>query len=85
MLSAAVGGEVVPSDGAVGGGGAPGVTLPGWAVALPTELASVLRIGETPVLGRISGSRLLLDLRCVPEDLDQQLGFAVLQASERTV
>ncbi len=85
MLSAAVGGEVVPSDGAVGGGGAPGVTLPGWAVALPTELASVLRIGETPVLGRISGGRLLLDLRCVPEDLDQQLGFAVLQASERTV
>ncbi len=88
MLAAAVGGEVVPSDGAVGGGGAPGrVMLPGWAVALPTELASAVEARQTSqaLLGRVSGGRLLLDLRCVPEDLDQQLGFAVLQASERTV
>ncbi|MCW2713920.1 MAG: L-selenocysteinyl-tRNA(Sec) synthase, partial [Frankiales bacterium] len=33
-LAAAVGGDVVPSDGVVGGGGAPGLVLPGWAVAV---------------------------------------------------
>ena len=35
----AVGAEVVPSAGVVGGGGAPGLELPGWAVALPVVYA----------------------------------------------
>ena len=38
-LAAAVGVTVVPHDGRVGGGGAPGVPLPGWAVRLPEPTA----------------------------------------------
>ena len=34
-LAALLAPEVVPSPGAVGGGGAPGLELPGWAVTLP--------------------------------------------------
>lgn len=63
--------EVVRSAGAVGGGCAPGVKLPGWAVALPEQLAEPLRAGtpddpEVPcVVGRLEGGQLLLDVRCL--------------------
>ncbi|MEO5833708.1 MAG: L-seryl-tRNA(Sec) selenium transferase [Nakamurella sp.] len=82
-LAEVVGGEAVRSDGAVGGGGAPGLVLPGWAVSVPVELAVPLRTGETPVVGRIVAGRLLLDLRCVPETDDGALGLAVLRARDR--
>jgi L-seryl-tRNA(Ser) seleniumtransferase len=82
-LSAAVGGEVVPSDGTVGGGGAPGVRLASWAVALPAELALHLRTGEDPVVGRISDGQLLLDLRCIPETDDDRVAGAVTAARSR--
>ena len=82
-LAEAVGGELVPCGGAVGGGGAPGVLLPGWAVSLPAELAALLRVGETPVVGRVSAGTLLLDLRCVPETADEQVVLAVRQARAR--
>ncbi len=74
--------EIVPAEGAVGGGGAPGLGLPGWAVALPAELAAPLRRGEPPVVGRVAHDRLLLDLRCVPPADDRRLGEAVLAAGE---
>jgi L-seryl-tRNA(Ser) seleniumtransferase len=77
-LAAAVGGEVVPSHGAVGGGGAPGLALSGWAVALPSSYAEVLRVGSPCVVGRIEKDRCLLDLRCIPEAADEQLRDAVL-------
>ena len=77
-LAAAVGGEVVQSDGAVGGGGAPGLLLPGWAVALPVALAEPLRIGTPSVVGRVARDRCLLDLRCVPEADDDRVRDAVL-------
>jgi L-seryl-tRNA(Ser) seleniumtransferase len=76
-LAAAVGGEVVPSDGAVGGGGAPGLRLPGWAVALPPDLMAPLRSATPAVVGRVENGRLLLDLRCVPEDDDDVLARTV--------
>ena len=77
-LAAAVGGEVVPSDGAVGGGGAPGLTLPGWAVSLPASYAEKLRVGTPCVVGRLERDRCLLDLRCVPADDDDRVRDAVL-------
>ena len=80
VVAAAVGGTVVASNGAVGGGGAPGVALPGWAVALPVELALPLRTGRPAVVGRIERSQLLLDLRCVPGDMDDELILAVRHA-----
>ena len=76
-LADVVGGLVVPSLGAVGGGGAPGMDLPGWAVALPAELASPLRQGTPCVVGRVAGDRLLLDLRCVPPEDDVHVRDAV--------
>ncbi|HEU0104179.1 MAG TPA: L-seryl-tRNA(Sec) selenium transferase [Mycobacteriales bacterium] len=76
-LAAAVGGEVVPSEGAVGGGGAPGLGLPGWAVSLPAAYAGALRAGDPCVVGRVERGRCLLDLRCVPEQADETLAAAV--------
>lgn len=78
VLAEQVGGEVVPSDGAVGGGGAPGQALPGWAVALPEALAPLLRSGDPCVVGRLERGACLLDLRCVPEADDARLAAAVL-------
>jgi L-seryl-tRNA(Ser) seleniumtransferase len=76
--------EVVSSDGAVGGGGAPALRLPGWAVALPESLAKPLRCGEPAVVGRLDRGRCLLDLRCVPVESDSELVTAILAASGRT-
>jgi L-seryl-tRNA(Ser) seleniumtransferase len=76
-LAAEVGGEVVPSDGAVGGGGAPGLVLPGWALALPAALAGPLRAGDPTVVCRVERDRCLVDLRCVPESADPLLRKAI--------
>ncbi len=78
-VAAAVGGEVVEHAGRVGGGGAPEVPLPGWAVALPEELARPLRLGEPPVVARVNQGRCLVDVRCVPEVQDAEL-IAAIQA-----
>jgi L-seryl-tRNA(Ser) seleniumtransferase len=80
-LAGAVVAEAVPSEGAVGGGGAPGLILPGWAIALPAEFAERLRTGTPPVIGRVRHDRCLLDLRCVPESADKLVISAVLAAA----
>ena len=78
-IAAAIGdlAAAVPSEGRVGGGGAPGVPLPSAAVALPPELAKPLRLGEPAVVGHVHDGRLLLDLLTVPADLDDVLVEAV--------
>lgn len=73
----AVGGTVVETDGAVGGGSAPGLTLPGLAVALPESFATALRAADPPVVGRLEHGHCLLDLRCIPPDDDARLVAAV--------
>lgn len=80
VLADRVGGRVRAHDGVVGGGGAPGVLLPGWAVALPQELALPLRQGDPAVVGRVEGGELLLDLRCVPSAQDTAVAEVVLAA-----
>ena len=79
---------VADAEAAVGGGGAPGVTLPSAAVALPGELAAPLRWGEAvrrgevpAVAGRVAHGRLLLDLRSVDPGDDDRLTAAVLAAA----
>ncbi|MGE2712911.1 L-seryl-tRNA(Sec) selenium transferase [Mycolicibacterium litorale] len=63
------GAEVVDCAGAVGGGGAPDVTLPSAGISLPERCAAALRTGTPPVVGRIEDGRCILDLRTVaPED-----------------
>ena len=68
----------VPSTAVVGGGGAPEVELPSWALSLPAAYAAPLRLGAPPVVGRVERGRLLLDLRCVPAELDKLVADAIL-------
>ncbi len=75
-------------EAAVGGGGAPGVSLPSAAVSLPAELAAELRSGLAvrrgampAVVGRIEDGRLLLDLRAISPADDQRLTAAVRSAA----
>jgi L-seryl-tRNA(Ser) seleniumtransferase len=79
-FAAAVGASVVAHDGRVGGGGAPGVPLPGWAVRLPEAAAALLRTGDPAVLPRVHDGACLLDLRCVPDADDDRLLDAVRTA-----
>jgi L-seryl-tRNA(Ser) seleniumtransferase len=79
-LAELMGGTVVPSDGAVGGGGAPGVRLAGYAIAMPAPLADPLRRGIPPVITRVERNRCLIDLRCIREEDDPLLLKAVLAA-----
>ena len=79
---------VVTSDAAVGGGGAPGVTLPSAAIAVDESLAVPLRQGpavrrdEVPaVVGRMEKGRLLLDLRSVDPADDDTLVAAIVAAA----
>jgi len=82
---------VADAEAAVGGGGAPGLTLPSAAVALPEDLAQPLRWGEAvrrgevpAVVGRVAQGRLLLDLRSVDPGDDDRLVTAVLAAAGLT-
>lgn len=91
LASAGVDARPVPSQAVVGGGGAPGVTLPSAAVSLPERLAGPLRSsaavhnGAHPaVIGRAEGGRLLLDLRAVPPTDDEALASAVIAAAAIT-
>lgn len=83
-LADLVSGTVVAHYGRVGGGGAPGVPLPGWAVELPEGLARPLRLGETAIVGRVHQGQCLIDLRCVPEADDDRIVEAVNRARENS-
>lgn len=83
QLAAALGREVVGVDGRVGGGGAPGVPLLGWAVEVPADVVERLRTppADVPVvLARVDEGRGLIDLRCVPADRDGDVATAVRTA-----
>ncbi|MBW0093663.1 L-seryl-tRNA(Sec) selenium transferase [Pseudonocardia sp. KRD-184] len=71
---------VVDSVSTVGGGGAPGVTLPSAALSLPEPYAAALRAGRPAVLGRLEHGRCLLDLRAVPPESDDAVAEAVAGA-----
>ena len=75
--SAALAPEVVPSTGAVGGGGAPGLELMGWAVTLPEGYAARLRRHDPCIVCRVERGRTLVDLRCVPESADGEVLAAI--------
>ncbi|MEV6493499.1 L-seryl-tRNA(Sec) selenium transferase, partial [Actinoplanes sp. NPDC051633] len=77
LTAAGIDAAVTACAAVVGGGGAPGVELPSFAVSLPSGYALPLRRGEPPVVGRVDEGRLLLDLRCVPPARDEQLAAAV--------
>jgi len=78
VAGAVPGAEVMPTEAAVGGGSTPGETLPSWAVAAPglgtaDGVAAQLRRWRTPIVGRVSEERVLLDLRTVDPRQDQEV------------
>ena len=66
--------ELVPVEDQIGGGSAPTVRLPGWAVSVKDGMKSAdrterkLRKAEVPVVARINEDRLLLCVRTIAED-----------------
>ncbi|GII95831.1 L-seryl-tRNA(Sec) selenium transferase [Sinosporangium siamense] len=80
LKEAGVSAWAVESTGTVGGGAAPGVTLPGAAVALDASLTEVLRAATPAVLGRVERGHLLLDLRAVPAGDDDLIFETVVAA-----
>ena len=66
--------ELVPVEDQIGGGSAPMVRLPGWAVSVKDGMKSAdrterkLRKAEVPVVARINEDRLLLCVRTIAED-----------------
>jgi L-seryl-tRNA(Ser) seleniumtransferase len=81
--------EIVEVRSVIGGGAAPGKTLPSFAISLAadgvnaTELASRLRKHVQPVIARVDEGRVLLDLRTVIEDEDAVVAEAVQSALQR--
>ena len=76
--------EVVETRSVIGGGSAPGATLPTRALAVssaemgPDEIARKLREWETPVIGRVEEGRVLLDLRTVTPGQDEAIVEALV-------
>jgi L-seryl-tRNA(Ser) seleniumtransferase len=72
----------------VGGGSLPGQQLPSWAVAIstpdPDDLARRLRTGDPGVFGRVEDQLVLVDLRAVLPEQDQDL-VAALQTVLNTI
>ncbi|HEY2049236.1 MAG TPA: L-seryl-tRNA(Sec) selenium transferase [Caulobacteraceae bacterium] len=83
LLEAVVPADIRPSEAQVGGGSLPGEALASWSLALgetdaeAEALAARLRSGVTPVAGRLSGGRLLLDLFTVADEEVVDLATAV--------
>jgi len=75
--------QVVATETMIGGGAAPGKSLPGFAVALwsdtikADELASRLLKLPVPVVSRVADGRVLLDLRTVDPADDASLANAL--------
>jgi L-seryl-tRNA(Ser) seleniumtransferase len=87
LVTAGIEARAVDSQAAVGGGGAPGVSLASAAVSLPASLTEPLRRGQPvrtgqhpAVVGRVFEGRLLLDLYAIDPDDDDRLAAAVLDA-----
>ena len=80
QLAKQLNGNVVPTHSAVGGGSLPGQTQPSFAVAVrgnADHLAAALRHATPPIVARIEGDQLLLDLRTVLPEQDELLMQAI--------
>ncbi len=76
--------RVTRTEATVGGGAFPGARIPSAAITLevasPELLEAKLRTGMVPVIGRVSEGRVVLDLRSVCPELDDELGALVTRA-----
>ena len=70
LAEAGIFADVLPTQGQVGGGSVPNQNLPSFAVALSGDINALeqkLRLGTTPIVGRIHNDRYLLDIRTLWE------------------
>jgi L-seryl-tRNA(Ser) seleniumtransferase len=80
--------EVVESRSVLGGGSAPGSTLPSRAVAVKSgkfscdEILQQLRQWQTPIIARVEEDRVLLDLRTVEPEQDAEVMAALKSIAE---
>lgn len=85
-----IGIDIVDTESTVGGGSLPGETMPSIALALrpkaetgpasgPNALAAALRRHRPPVVGRVEGDAVLLDLRTVAAAEDGEVAAALLR------
>jgi L-seryl-tRNA(Ser) seleniumtransferase len=80
--------EVVESRSVLGGGAAPGSTLPTRVLALRSErmtadeLCTLLRQAETPIIARVEEQRVLLDLRTIEPAQDETIVAALESISK---
>ena len=72
--------DVIEVRSAVGGGALPLAEPPSFAVAAPEGIDAALRGGHPPIVGRIAGDRLLLDVRTIADEDFAAVAAAVRQA-----
>jgi len=84
LAQAGVHAETTATEGALGGGTTPGAVVPGWGLSLPggEAMATALRHARPPVVGRLEGDRVILDLRTVPARQDRALETAIVEAAK---
>lgn len=83
LRNAGISCEVVESEAAVGGGAFPTARLASASVALNgkgVEIERKLRSAPEAIVARIANERVLLDLRSIMPDRDQDLADAVIRA-----
>jgi L-seryl-tRNA(Ser) seleniumtransferase len=73
--------DLIPGESVAGGGSTPEQTLPTWLLTMPGDAVAnerALRTGDPAVIARIENDRVVLDLRTVfPED-EQELVLRVV-------
>ncbi len=76
--------EIVETESVIGGGAAPTATLPTRALAITSttmsadEIAEQLRSSDPAIVARVEENRVLLDLRTVFPEQDEQVAHALL-------
>ena len=85
-LQAELGGEIIPGESVIGGGSTPAQSIPTWLLAFDGDVVESerrLRKGSPAVIARIEDDRLLIDLRTVFPDEEEDLIGALRQARSR--
>lgn len=76
-----LGARVEPGESVIGGGSTPEQSIPTWllVIARPDVISAErkLRGNDPPVIARIENDRLVLDLRTVFEDEEEEVGLAL--------
>jgi L-seryl-tRNA(Ser) seleniumtransferase len=74
--------EIIEGSSVIGGGATPEQPIPTWLIAIETndagELERRLRSGDPAVIARIENNRLLLDLRTVFQEEEEELVKALI-------